>query len=89
MSTYIVTYDLNQEATRPPIVETIKEFDRWAKLSESSYAISTAMSVQKVYDVLKPLIDSNDNLYVITLKQPYTGFGPEKVNEWLNSNLSF
>lgn len=44
MPVYLVTYDLNKEANRPPIVNKVKEFGSWAMLSESSYAISTGMT---------------------------------------------
>lgn len=87
MNTYIVTYDLNKETKRPPIVKEIKDFGNWAKLSESSYAINTNLSVQQVYEKLKHLIDSNDNLYIITLKKPYSGFGKKEVNDWLEQHL--
>jgi len=87
MITYIVTYDLNKETKRPPIVKEIKDLGNWAKLSESSYAISTSLSAQQVYEKLKHLIDNNDNLYVITLKNPYSGFGKKEVNDWLEQNL--
>jgi hypothetical protein len=33
------------------------------------------------------MIDENDNLYIITLKKPWTGFGPKDVNKWLENNL--
>ncbi len=84
----IITYDLNKETTRPPIVKEIKDIGSWAKLSESSYAVDTSLSVGQVFDKLKPLIDSNDNLYIITLKKPWTGYGPKDVNEWLDKNLT-
>lgn len=89
MATYLVSYDLNKETRRPPIVEKIKEISSgWAKLSESSYAISYSGTPEQVYSSLKPLIDDNDNLYVITLKRPWMGFGPNDVNEWLDKYLS-
>lgn len=87
MATYIVTYDLNKEAKRPPLLEKIKDEFAWARLSESSYAIATAMSVEQVYSVLKPMLDDNDNLYVIPLSRPYAGFGPPAVNDWLEQHL--
>ena len=90
MATYIVTYDLNRETTRPPIVDAIKNVGtRWARLSESSYAITSNATPGQVFNELKPMLDSNDNLYVITLKKPYSGFGPQKVNEWLENNLTY
>ena len=89
MATFIITYDLNRETTRPPIVKKIKNVGTsWAMLSESSYAITSNETPGQVFNKLKPLLDSNDNLYVITLKKPYSGFGPQKVNDWLEKHLT-
>lgn len=87
MATYLVTYDLNEEVKRPPIVDVVRAFEAWAKLSESSYAISTALSVSDVYAKFSPLLDDNDQLYVITLIRPYTGQGDKEINEWLEAGL--
>lgn len=87
MTVYLVTYDLNKETTRPPVLEKVKSFPSWAKLSESSYAIDTAWTAQQVYEYFKPLIDANDRIYVITLRKPWMGFGLKDVNEWLDSHL--
>ena len=88
MPAFLVTYDLNREVVRPNITGAIyKNFD-WARLSESSYAV-TGTSSEAVYAVLKPLLDDNDNLYVIPLKKPYSGYGPNDVNAWLERNLTY
>jgi len=84
---YVVTYDLNKEATRPPILKDIKDFGSWARLSESSYSISTSLTAHQVYEKLKSHIDSNDQIYIIPLSKPWSGFGPKEVNEWLDNNL--
>lgn len=86
MPIYLVTYDLNKETKRPPIVEKVKEFD-WAQLSESSYAISTPLSADEVYKAFQPFLDDNDTFYAITLRGLYAGFGPEEVNQWLESHI--
>lgn len=86
MATYIVTYDLNKETSRPNIVKEIKTTS-WAKLSESSYAIETTETPESVYNRLAGFIDDNDNLYIISLRRPYFGQGPKDVNEWLADNL--
>lgn len=88
MITYIVTYDLNNETKRPPIVKDIKSYGNWAMLSESSYAISTGQTPKQVYDFLSKHLDGNDNLYVIKLTNPHYGQGPKDVNDWLAANLS-
>ena len=90
MSAFIVTYDLNRETVRPKIVQAIKDaVAKWAKLSESSYAVTTSLTAEGLYDKLTPLLDSNDQIYIITLKKPWYGFGPKRVNDWLDENLSY
>ncbi|MCR4308019.1 MAG: hypothetical protein NUV80_05645 [Candidatus Berkelbacteria bacterium] len=87
MTAHIVTYDLNKESKRPPIVEEVKKSALWAKLSESSYAINTNETATQVYKRFEKYIDDNDNLYVIGLHKPWNGFGPKAVNNWLDQNL--
>ena len=89
MAVLLVTYDLNRPGKDyPDLLKTIKEYS-WSKISESSYAINTTKSPIDVFNQLKPFVDKNDNLYVINLKRPYTGFGPKEVNEWLEQNLPY
>lgn len=83
----LVTYDLNRPGKNyEGVLKVIKSFS-WARLSESSYAVSGALTAQALYDRLKPHLDASDNLYVIPLGRPYAGFGPKDVNEWLERNL--
>lgn len=87
MAVLLVTYDLNSPGQkRERLLETIKQYP-WAMLSESSYAIKTTNSPRSIYDSFAALLDSNDNLYVLTLTAPYWGRGPKDVNDWLASNL--
>lgn len=88
MACYLITYDLNNETTRPNILGTIKSYN-WARLSESSYAIETAQSVETVYVNLSRHLDTNDFCYVISLVRPYKGFGLNAVNEWLERYLPY
>ena len=88
MTAFITTYDLNREVVRPKIVDKIRATWNWAKLSESSYAVE-AISADAVYDALKPMLDDNDNLFVIPLKKPYRGWGPKNVHDWLANKLTY
>lgn len=88
MPAYIVTYDLNKEVRRPNMAALIKRtYPDWAKLSESSYAINTPADPVSIYNALKADLDSNDNLYVITLSRRWWGAGPTDVNNWLASKV--
>jgi hypothetical protein len=83
MAVLIIVYDLSVEATSHyDLVSAIKKF-QWVKLSASSYAISTRLTPQTVFNQLRPLMDSSSNLYVITGHKPFAGYGPEAVNKWL------
>jgi hypothetical protein len=87
MAMLLIAYDLNKETTRPPIVEAIRKIGSAVKLSESAYAIETHQQPDIVYNEIKPLIDSNDHLYVIPLKGPYAGYGPKTTIDTLDSKL--
>lgn len=87
MAVYLVTYDLNKEVVRPNITEKIKSLGGYAKLSESSYAIDVDLTVDQVFDALKPLIDNNDQIYILTLSQPMAGFGYTNINKWLEDYM--
>ena len=87
MTVYLLTYDLNKETSRPPIVAFIKKNYAWARLSESCYAIETDLNAENTYRVFSNFLDDNDQLYVIQLTQPAAGQGPPVVNEWLLEKL--
>ncbi len=66
MSVKLISYDLNREVVRPPLLKTIKEtYPNWAKISESSYAVDTVASAQQIFDRLRPLIDSNKSMTMV------------------------
>jgi hypothetical protein len=91
MAVLIVTYDLNRERTgsdREGLLKYIKSHS-WARLSESSYAIATDKDSATVVGEARAYLDQNDNIYVINLKKPYSGWGPKEVNDWLESSLRY
>ena len=89
MASYLVTYDLNKETKRPDILTDVKAFGGYAMLSESSYAITSNLTADAIFQALSKHLDSNDSCYVIHLDRPYSGQGPIKVNEWLEAHLDY
>ena len=87
MAVVLITYDLNKESTRPPIVEYIRKLGNSVNLSESSYAVDCELSVKEIYSQLETLIDDNDQIYVIAFSGHWAGFGPDSTNNWLNNHL--
>ena len=90
MAVLLITYDLNRPGQNyQSVLNYIKSHGAWARLSESSYAVRTDASPDSVRDAIRGYMDSSDNVYVITLKRPYSGFGPSDVNKWLDDNLTY
>jgi hypothetical protein len=89
MNVLLVTYDLHKPGQDySDVLKVIKSFP-WARLSESSYAIATDKSPDSVFTAIKPYLDANDNVYIINLKRPHSGFGPKDVNAWLDQHLPY
>lgn len=90
MSILLVTYDLNKEKSKKDdyvgFYKIIKSY-AYAMLSESSYAIETFETPSSIFAKLKPYIDSNDNVLVLTLTSPYFGQHSKEVVEWLKTRL--
>lgn len=89
MAVLLVTYDLMKPGQDySELHNKIKSYP-WARLSESAYAIKTEASASTIFNQLKSVLDQNDRLYIITLKQPYAGYGLKDVNNWLDNNLTY
>lgn len=89
MAVRIITYDLNKEKSKSDyegFYKVIKSYS-WARLSESSYAIETYESPSDIFTKLKPFIDGNDNVLVLTLSSPYYGQHLKDVIDWLKLKL--
>lgn len=89
MGALLITYDLNKPGQNHKAILDFIKSHAWAYLSESSYAIQTNASPQSVWESISSLIDATDQVYVITLKRPYAGFGPKVINDWLEECLTY
>jgi len=85
----ILTYDLNQEKSNSDyegFYDIIQSYGH-AKLSESSYALNTNDSPDYIFDQLKPYIDDNDNVLILTLSAPWAGRQSKEVLNWLRERI--
>jgi hypothetical protein len=87
MAALFITYDeKNPWLDYGGLVKAIKSH-RWVRLTDNVYVIATDAPAQTVFEKLRQFLDDSANLYVISLKQPFAGFGPESINEWLVKNV--
>ena len=86
MFVLIVLFDSSPTgASHYPMIRAIKKYP-WAKLTDTSYAISTDLTPQAVFTQLRSLMESACNLYAMTSRKPFAGYGPQSVNDWLQQN---
>ena len=89
MNTYIVSYDLSKPGQNyEKVLKEIKKFSGWARLGGSAYVVLSDNSTVEVRDAIAKALDSNDKLFVGTIKAPaaWTGL-TDDVSDWLKNNL--
>ena len=68
MKSMIIEYDLCKPGDNyDELIETIKNYDKWAHITKSTWFIGTNDSCSTVRDTLKSKMDSNDRLFVAEL----------------------
>jgi hypothetical protein len=90
MSVLLITYNLEVKGQNYEAILGVIEKYPHIKLSDSAYAIDITGKAERYLDIfnkIKPSLDKNDNLYVLTLESPKTGRGNKEINEWLEEHL--
>ncbi|GIL02627.1 MAG: hypothetical protein BroJett030_25260 [Alphaproteobacteria bacterium] len=86
MPAYLIAYDVSSETARQDLVREIRSWP-WVKLAETAYAVDTPDTPQTVYKQLARFLGRDDVVYVVRLRQPFAGYGPDTVNDWLQQRL--
>ena len=60
------------------LVEIIKDFE-CLPINNWTYVLETKLSPQHIYDTLRPHLESQDTLLVLTLKNEWQGRGPDDM----------
>jgi hypothetical protein len=89
MALLLVSYDLKKPLKKyPGLSKKIKKYSS-LQLSDSSFAIITDKTPERVCEELAPLIGKKDAVYVINLKRPYDVHGSALSYDWLNKELTY
>jgi len=83
----LITYDLNKPGKDySKLHEAIKNISGiwWHDLT-SVWLVETHFSAKQVSERLLPLIDTNDEIFVIRVFGDYSGWLPQRAWDWLRS----
>jgi len=85
MNTYIISYDLHTPGQNyENLIKKIKNYPTWAKVTLSTFIIETPDTAVTIRDNLQSTLDSNDKLFVWTIKAPSAWYWLwDEVWKWL------
>ena len=84
MGTYLISYDLLDSDKETDLLAYLKNATMATK---SAYLLNTNMTPGQLVDGIRKLTNNKVNVYVLTIANPYSGWGPPAANEWLTKNL--
>lgn len=87
MKTYIITYDLIKDKDYGSLHDAIKKYSKWARVTESTWAVVTSKKASEIRDDLKQVMDSDDRLFIIKSGVEAAWRNSRCKNEWLKENL--
>ena len=86
---YLVTYDLKQpDKDYEPLYEAIKKCgSSWWHYLESTWIVSTDISVDECVKCIRQTMDENDYLLVVEITQQHRqGWLPSKAWDWIKQH---
>lgn len=89
MAHFIVSYDLHNQRTYPPVWERLEEWGA-VRLLESLWLVTLDNTAGQVRDALKDVVDTDDSIAVVELKKG-SGWATLRVKkdgtDWLRTNI--
>lgn len=89
MSTYFVTYTLDDQASYTALSRQLKRYPNWAKLFARAWIIKTTRPSKRVRDELIEAIDGKGQIVVINITDSTwaTYRIEEDMLEWMKENI--
>ena len=87
---YLITYDLNKtDKDYGGVFKAIKDESTgvWCHYWDSSWLIKSSLSVNDVFEKIKPHLDSNDRCLVIEVKNNKQGWLTKEQWDYINNSI--
>lgn len=87
MQKHLINYDLNAPVQNyDTLIEAIKAYGEWAKISQSCWAVKTNETDEEIRDKLRRYIDHNDVIFVCAFDGWFSQNLPNGIVSWLKNN---
>ena len=87
MACYIISYDLRKNRDYNSLHKAIKSYSKWARITESTWAVVTNKSAVEIRDHLISVMDGDDRLFVVKSGVEAAWRNSRCGSEWLKENL--
>ena len=87
MTCYIISYDLRNTRDYESLYKEIKSYGKWARITESTWAVVTNKSAVQIRDNLSRVVDNDDRIFVVKSGVEAAWRNSRCRNEWLRENL--
>lgn len=91
MAAYMITYDLNSTGQKyDQVIQAIKNSSlnsSWCSYWKSSWLIKSNLSPTEIQQKIKPYLDSNDRLFIVEIKNNYSGWLTDHEWEYIRTNI--
>ncbi len=85
MSLLLITCD-NPAGEYAHLKQFAEGFDA-LRLADNAFAIASELPADELYQRLHPLLHPDETAYILSVTDPWIGFGYEAMNDWLHRHL--
>lgn len=85
---YLISYDLNKIGKNySDLYTTIKNHYTWWHYLDSTWLIYTSESTNQIWNRFSSIIDNNDSILIIEVKDNYQGWLPKEAWIWIKKYM--
>ena len=84
---YIVNYEINSLERSGRVIEAIRNYGTWGRITENTWAIITTDSAVSIRNNLRQFLINTDRLFVIKSGFEAAWTNSRCTNDWLRGNL--
>jgi len=86
--TYIVIFEIAQKVNQEKVIEYLKTFNGWARITDNSFAVRTTnLKAKDIRDAIINFKGENDRLFIIKSGLEAAWSNARGRNQWFKDNL--
>ena len=90
MKVFLIIFDLRTEDALAAVLDEIKTFQSWAKLTDGCYTLVSGRTAKDLLDnSFFPLLGGADQMYILEIGPDWRGRGPQQVIQWLQDRSRY